>query len=82
MREVADMRVHGTTGEAPTARFEREETAALRPLKGRPPFRQLRELSRRVQDDAYVDVDTNILPSPSDHAPTPGDPLLLGCRHT
>lgn len=59
MREVADMRVHGTTGEAPIARFQREEAAALRALNGRPPFRQLRELTRRVQNDACVDVDTN-----------------------
>jgi transposase len=59
MREVADTRVHGTTGEAPIARFEREEAVALRPLNGRPPFRQLRELTRRVQNDACVDVDTN-----------------------
>ena len=59
MREVADVRVHGTTGEAPIARFEREEHLALRPLVGRPPFRQLRELIRRVQNDACVDVDTN-----------------------
>jgi transposase len=59
MREVADLRVHGTTGEAPIARFEREEAAALRPLNGRPPFRQLRELTRRVQTDACVNVDTN-----------------------
>jgi len=59
MREVADVRVHGTTGEAPIARFEREERQALRPLNGRPPFRQMRELSRRVQSDACVDVDTN-----------------------
>jgi transposase len=44
MREVADTRVHGTTGEAPVARFERDEAAALRPLAGRPPFRQVREL--------------------------------------
>ena len=43
----------------PIARFEREEAAALRPLNARPPFRQLRELSRRVQNDACVDVDTN-----------------------
>ena len=28
-------------------------------LLGRPPFRQLRELTRRVQTDACVDVDTN-----------------------
>ena len=40
-------------------RFECEEAAALRPLNGRPPFRQLRELTRRVQNDACVDVDTN-----------------------
>ena len=59
MREVADVRVHGTTGEAPIVRFEREEAAALRPLTGRPPFRQLRELTRRVQNDGCVDVDTN-----------------------
>jgi hypothetical protein len=59
MREVADTRVHGTTGEAPIARFGREEAAALRPLAGRPPFRQLRELTRRVQNDGCVDVDTN-----------------------
>jgi len=59
MREVADVRVHGTTGEVPMVRFEREEAAALRPLNGRPPFRQLRELARKVQNDACVDVDTN-----------------------
>jgi transposase len=59
MREVADIRVHGTTGEAPIVRFEREEAAALRPLNGRPPFQQLREATRRVQNDACVDVDTN-----------------------
>ena len=59
MREVADARVHGTTGEAPAERFAREERQALRPLDGRPSFRQVRELTRRVQNDACVDVDTN-----------------------
>jgi len=59
LREVADMRVHGTTGEVPAERFAREEQQALRPLDGRPPFRQMRELTRRVQNDACVDVDTN-----------------------
>ena len=54
-----DTRVHGTTGEVPVVRFERDERQALRPLNGRPPFRQLRELTRRVQNDACVDVDTN-----------------------
>jgi transposase len=59
MREVSDVRVHGTTAEAPLARFERDEATALRPLGGRPPFRQLRELTRRVQNDGCVEVDTN-----------------------
>jgi len=59
MREVADRRVHGTTGEAPLLRFERDEAGTLRPLAGRPPFRQVRELTRRVQNDGCVDVDTN-----------------------
>ena len=59
MREVADVRVHGTTGEVPAERFAREERQALRPLDDRPAFRQMRELTRRVQNDACVDVDTN-----------------------
>jgi len=59
MREIADPRAHGTTGEAPLVRFEREEAAALRPINGRPPFRQLRELVRRVQSDCSVDIDGN-----------------------
>jgi transposase len=59
MREVADRRIHGTTGEAPIARFAREEAAALRPLDGRPPFHETRELVRRVKSDATVEVDTN-----------------------
>ena len=53
------MRVHGTTGEIPAERFAREERQALRPLDSRPSFRQVRELTRRVQNDACVDVDTN-----------------------
>lgn len=59
MREVADLRVHGTTGEVPLVRFEREERQALRPLEGKPPFRQMRELTRCVQNDGCIDVDAN-----------------------
>ncbi|MFO1079211.1 MAG: IS21 family transposase [Reyranellaceae bacterium] len=58
-REIADVREHGTTGEAPLERFRRAEAAALRPLEGRPPFRQMRDLIRRVQSDCCVEVDTN-----------------------
>jgi len=59
MREVADVRVHGTTGEAPLARFERTETAALKPLAAKAPFLQVRELTRRVHTDACIELDTN-----------------------
>jgi hypothetical protein len=44
MREIADVRVHGTTGETPLLRFERDEAAVLQPLKGHPPFREVRDL--------------------------------------
>ena len=58
-REVADARVHGTTGEAPMARFARNEAHTLKPLPGRGPFLAARELSRRVGADCAVEVDTN-----------------------
>src|SRR6185312_13936462 len=35
MREIADRRAHGTTGEPPIERFRRDEANALRPLDGR-----------------------------------------------
>jgi len=58
-REIADRRVHGTTGERPIERFARQEAAALRPIGGRLSFIAVRELTRRVQSDACVEVDTN-----------------------
>jgi transposase len=58
-REVANVRVHGTTGEAPIARFEREEAHRLKPLGDRPSFGSLRELSRVVGNDCAIEVDTN-----------------------
>src|SRR5512134_823757 len=57
-REIADRRVHGTTGVAPAERFA-EEALALRPLGGRAPFGQLRDLVRKVQADCAIDLDTN-----------------------
>jgi transposase len=58
-REVANVRVHGTTGEAPIARFERDEAHRLKPLGSRPPFGVSRELSRIVGNDCAVEIDTN-----------------------
>jgi transposase len=59
MREVADVRVHGTTGEPPLERFERAERAVLRPISDRAPFLQVRELVRCVHSDACIELDTN-----------------------
>jgi transposase len=47
-REVANVRVHGTTGEAPIACFARDEAHRLQALGDRPAFGALRELSRVV----------------------------------
>lgn len=58
MREVADVRVHGTTRDRPIDRFEAEATA-LQPLASRPCFQPRRSLQRRVQSDCCVEVDTN-----------------------
>jgi transposase len=58
-RAIANARVHGTTGEAPMVRFERDEKAVLKPLADRPPFRACRTLERRVRNDCAVEVDGN-----------------------
>lgn len=57
-REIADRRIHGTTGEQPIARFA-DEAAALRPLAGRAPFGQPRDLIRKVRPDCAIDLDAN-----------------------
>jgi transposase len=56
-REIADVRVHGTTGEPPLDRFLRDEVMRLKPLAT--PFGQLRELVRQVPYDCLVEIDTN-----------------------
>jgi transposase len=58
-REVADVRVHGTTGEAPIERFLRAEARVLKPIAGLPPFQAARELVRRVQADCAVEIGGN-----------------------
>jgi len=64
-REVADARIHGTTGESPIARFDRDEAGALKPAAGVPPFRAARDLIRVVQGDCSVEVDANAYSVPS-----------------
>lgn len=56
---IADIRIHGTTGERPIDRFEASEAAALRPLEGRIAFQRPREVVRKVGTDFCVEVDTN-----------------------
>jgi len=58
-REIADVRVHGTTGEPPRLRFERDDATALRPLAGTPPFMSARDLLRRVGADCAIELDGN-----------------------
>ena len=58
MVEVADERIHGTTKEKPSKRFERDELQSLRPLSARPLAIRTRRLSRRVSADCFVDIDT------------------------
>ena len=58
-REIADQRVHGTTGEVPVERFGRAEARALQPIAGIPPFAVARELVRKVQGDCAIEVDGN-----------------------
>ncbi len=58
-REIADQRVHGTTGEAPGLRFARDEMGKLKPLPHCGSFMAARELTRRVGPDCAVKMDTN-----------------------
>jgi transposase len=53
----ADERIHGTTGERPCERFEKER-AALGPVPEKALAIPSRRLLRRVASDALVDVDT------------------------
>jgi hypothetical protein len=63
-REVADLRVHGTTGEVPLERFLREEAQALQPLVDKPSFLAEQELVRIVHSDCCVEVEANWYSAP------------------
>ena len=58
-REIADLRIHGTTGERPLERFERAEASVLMALNGRPSYLAEQEFSRRVAKDCCVQVEGN-----------------------
>jgi transposase len=63
-REIADARIHGTTAEQPIERFWRDEAKALKDIGGIGPFQATRELTRTVQSDCSVEVDTNLYSVP------------------
>jgi hypothetical protein len=63
-RDVANARVHGTTGEAPSERFAKEEAGRLKPLADRPAFGSCRTLERKVGNDCAVEVDGNSYSAP------------------
>lgn len=62
-REIADVRVHGTTKRRPIDLFA-TEADALAPLRGRPSFVAMREVYRKVHSDLFVHVDTNYYTAP------------------
>lgn len=64
MREISDLRIHGTTGEKPIDRFKRDEESVLQLLNGKPPFYLGREVQRWVHTDACIEVDTNFYSVP------------------
>lgn len=59
MREIADVRLHGTTHERPIDRYRLAEQAALRSVGAHPSYLRVRHLERKVASDFRIDVDTN-----------------------
>ena len=57
--EMAELRVHGTTGEVPYVRFSRAEAIALQPLPNQPSFLAKRELVQIMHNDCCVEVEAN-----------------------
>jgi transposase len=58
MREVADVRTHGTTGERPVDRFE-QEALALHPIGVHPSHLRARRFTRKATGDCRIEFETN-----------------------
>jgi len=54
MREVADVRIHGTTHQRPIDRFARE-TDELRPIREHPAYLHVRRFDRKVTGDCRIE---------------------------
>lgn len=59
LREVAEVRIHGTTFERPIDRFEGAERMALRLIGNHPSYLKSRWEERKVASDFRIDIDTN-----------------------
>ncbi len=64
-REIADLRIHGTTGEKPLERFLGSEAEALLPLNGKPSFLAEKQFSRCVAKDCCVQEQGNCYSVPA-----------------
>lgn len=64
LKDIADSRPHGTTGQPPEKLFAEQEREKLRSLNGRPPFLQILECERRVGADAHVMLDRSFYSVP------------------
>jgi transposase len=58
MREISDVRTHGTTGERPVDRFDREREA-LQCIGNHPSYLRARRFTRKVTGDCRVEFETN-----------------------
>lgn len=58
MREVADVRIHGTTHERPIDSFEREK-AKLLAIGDHPSYLRTRRFTRKVTGDCRIEFETN-----------------------
>ena len=60
MDEIADARIHGTTGASPLARFEREEVQAMTLFQAGRAFGVVLEHERGVNSEVCVSFETNL----------------------
>ena len=65
--DESDQRVLSESWDTPQFRFDSEERASLKPTDGRAPFSPIRETTRKVAKDCFVDVDTNRYSVPVEH---------------
>ena len=76
-REIADVRIHGTTGEQPLLRFQRDEVGALMALNGTLSYMAEQEFSRRVAKACCIQVEGTDCGAP--YPPDSECPVWIQC---